>query len=112
MKASRAIAALPVSVRRCLQKLGEDISVARRRRRIPIELMAERAFVSRNTITRVERGDPSVSVGIYATVLFVLGMSDRLGTLADSSTDQIGLTLEEEQLPQRVRTPMRRRRGT
>jgi hypothetical protein len=85
MKASRSKAALPLSVRRDLQKLGEDISIARRRRRVPMGLMAERAFVSRNTVTRVERGDPAVSMGIYATVLFVLGMSERLGRMADSS---------------------------
>jgi transcriptional regulator with XRE-family HTH domain len=105
MKRSRSASALPASVRRTLQKLGEDISAARRRRRIPMELMAERAFVSRNTVTRVERGDPSVSMGIYATVLFVLGMAERIGSLADPSTDRIGLTLEEERLPRRVRLP-------
>jgi transcriptional regulator with XRE-family HTH domain len=104
MKRSRSTSALPVSVHRALRKLGEDISSARRRRRIPMSLMAERAFVSRNTVARVEKGDPSVSLGIYATVLFVLGMSDRLGALADPSTDRVGLTLEEERLPQRVRS--------
>jgi len=70
-------------------------------------LMAERAFVSRNTVTRVERGDPAVSMGIYATVLFVLGMSERLGGMADSSTDRVGLGLDEERLPKRVRIPRR-----
>ena len=45
--------------------------------------MAERAFISRSTLVRVEKGDPGVSLGIYASVLFVLGMADRLGDLAD-----------------------------
>jgi len=103
VKSSRAIPALPIPVKRALAKLGADISAARRRRRMPMELMAERAFVSRNTITRLERGDARVSMGIYATVLFVLGMSDRLSELADVSVDRIGLDLEEERLPQRVR---------
>jgi transcriptional regulator with XRE-family HTH domain len=103
VKASRAIPALPVPVKRALAKLGADISAARRRRRMPMELMAERAFVSRNTITRVERGDPRVSMGIYATVLFVLGMANRFSDLADASIDRVGLDLEEERLPQRVR---------
>ena len=105
MKASRAIPALPIPVKRALAKLGADISSARRRRRIPMELLAERAFVGRNTITRVEKGDPRVSMGIYATVLFVLGFSERLSDLADPASDRIGLDLEEERLPERVRTP-------
>ena len=104
MKASRAIPALPIPVKRALAKLGADISSARRRRRIPMELLAERAFVGRNTITRVEKGDPRVSMGIYATVLFVLGFSDRLSDLADPASDRIGLDLEEERLPERVRS--------
>jgi transcriptional regulator with XRE-family HTH domain len=105
MKASRAIPALPVAVGRSLHKLGADISAARRRRRMPMELMAERALVGRNTIARVERGDPRVSMGIYATVLFVLGLAERLSELADASIDRIGLDLEEEHLPKRVRSP-------
>ena len=104
MKTSKAQAALPLSVRRAMAKLGSDISTARRRRNMTIATLAERAFVGRNTITRVERGDPGVALGIYATVLFVLGLVDRLGALADPATDQIGLTLAEEQLPKRVRT--------
>lgn len=72
-----------------------------------MELLAERAFVSRVTLRRVERGDPSVSMGIYATVLFVLGLSDRLSSLADPGTDRVGQTLESERLPKRVRTPRR-----
>jgi hypothetical protein len=111
MKASRSKAALPLSVRRALEKLGSDISVARRRRRVPMSLMAQRAFVSRNTLARVERGDPSVSMGIWATALFVLGMSDRLGQLADTATDRVGLSLEEERLPKRVRISAGRPKG-
>jgi transcriptional regulator with XRE-family HTH domain len=95
-------------VKRALTKLGTDISAARRRRRIPMELMAERAFVSRNTLTRVERGDPRVSMGIYATVLFVLGLEGKLAEIADASGDRIGLDLEHERLPQRVRLPRRK----
>jgi transcriptional regulator with XRE-family HTH domain len=108
MKRSRALAGLPSSVRRGLAKLGADLSAARRRRRISMLAMAERTFTSRPTITRVERGDPSVSMGIYASVMFVLGMSDRLGTLADAATDEIGLGLDHERLPKRIHTPRRR----
>jgi hypothetical protein len=103
MKASKAQSAMPLPVRRALANLGRDISIARRRRNMTIATMAERAFVGRNTITRVERGDPGVALGIYTTVLFVLGLADGLGALADPSTDQVGLTLAEAQLPKRVR---------
>ena len=105
MKASKAQSALPMPVRRALASLGRDISTARRRRGMTIATMAERAFVGRNTVTRIEHGDPGVALGIYATVLFVLGLSDRLAGLADPATDQVGLTLAEEQLPKRVRAP-------
>jgi len=102
MKNSRSRPALPLPVKRALRKLGEDISIARRRRRISVQLMADRAFIGRNTVTRVEKGDPGVSLGIYATVLFVLGMADRLTDLADPSTDPVGQSLEEERLPKRI----------
>jgi len=65
--------------------------------------MAERASISRTTLRKVEQGNPGVSIGIYATVLFVLGLHHRLADLADVRTDQVGLELEEERLPQRIR---------
>jgi transcriptional regulator with XRE-family HTH domain len=104
MKASKAIPGLPLPVRRALGKLGQDLSAARRRRRLSMAMVAERALVSRNTLARVERGDAGVSMGIYATVLFVLGLADRVGELADPSRDALGLALEGERLPRRVRT--------
>jgi transcriptional regulator with XRE-family HTH domain len=93
---------LPIPVNAALQKLGDDIRNARRRRRIPTAVMAERAFVTRTTLGKVERGDPGVSMGTYATVLFILGMTKRLAELADVRFDLVGLTLEEERLPQRI----------
>lgn len=105
MKNSRAKGALPLSVRRALAKLGADIAVARKRRRLPMALVAERAFIGRNTLTRVERGDPGVSLGIYATVLFVLGLADRIGSLADPLSDTVGMSLEHERLPAKTHSP-------
>ena len=96
---------LPIPVGRALSKLGGDLRDARRRRRIAPEILAERASISRATLYKIEKGDPGVSLGGYAKVLFALGMADRLGTLADVTTDAVGLELEEEQLPQRVRRP-------
>jgi DNA-binding XRE family transcriptional regulator len=96
---------LPIPVQRALRKLGHDIRDARRRRRIPSAIVAERASISRTTLVKVEKGEPGVSLGIYATVLFVLGLADRLSTLADARHDPQGLELEEEHLPRRIRRP-------
>jgi len=98
-------AMLPLPVKRALRKLGQDIRDARRRRRITTAILAERASISRPTLSRVEKGDAGVSMGIYARVLFALGMAERLGELADVTSDEVGLALEEERLPQRVRHP-------
>lgn len=105
MRSSRSQEALPLIVRKSLRKLGGDIQIARKRRRLTMTLVAERAFISRNTLARVERGDPAVALGIYATVLFVLGLAERVGDLADPLTDGVGLLLETERLPQRARNP-------
>jgi transcriptional regulator with XRE-family HTH domain len=94
---------LPIPVTRALRKLGHDIKDARRRRRIAMAIVAQRASVSKPTLIRVERGDPSVSIGSYATVLFVMGMADRLADLADAKNDPVGLQLEQEKLPKRIR---------
>lgn len=71
-------------------------------------VVAERALITRSTLHKVERGDPGVSLGIYATVLFVLGLIERLADVAASSGDTVGLALEEERLPKRIR----QRRGS
>jgi len=94
-------------VERALAKLGGDIRAARLRRRIPTTLMAQRAFVTRTTLSKVEKGNPGVSLGIYATVLFILGMASRLEELADPRNDALGLQLDGERLPKRIGTPRR-----
>lgn len=102
---------IPIPVLRALRKLGQDINDARRRRRITVELMAERAGVSRSTIGKIEKGDPTTSMGGYAAVLFVLGMEKRIGELVDSAHDLIGRRLEDEKLPQRIRMPRKKNKG-
>ena len=99
----------PIPVTRALRKLGHDIRDARRRRRIPVAILAERASISRMTLNKVEKGDPGVSLGAYATVLFVLGLLDRLSDLADPKNDAAGLEFEEEHLPERIRLPRRQK---
>jgi hypothetical protein len=71
--------------------------------------MADRVMVSRPTLLKMERGDPSVSMGTYATALFVLGLIDSLGDLADIGRDLVGQTLEEEALPERIHMVPRER---
>ena len=107
MSKPRPYAGPPIPVGRALRKLGRDIRDARRRRRIPVALMAERAWISRTTLNKLEKGHPGVSLGNYATVLFVLGMLEHLSELADHRNDAVGLELEEEHLPQRIRRPRR-----
>lgn len=94
---------MPLPVKRALAKLGDDIRTARLRRRIPTTLMAERMMVTRTTLRKVEKGDAGVSMGIYATALFIVGMTQRLYELADVRDDLVGQQLEEERLPKRIR---------
>tara|TARA_R100001129_G_scaffold137795_1_gene99015 strand:+ start:676 stop:1002 length:327 start_codon:yes stop_codon:yes gene_type:complete len=106
---SPSTSALPRTARKALIKLGGDIAVARKKRRISTVSMAERAFISRGTLYKLEKGDPSVSMGVYATVLSILGMVEGLGDLADRSSDTLGLDIEEDRLPKKVQPTGRKR---
>ena len=110
MRTSRTSVVLPIPVKHALRKLGHDIRDARRRRRIPVTIAAERASISRTTLVKIEKGDPGVAIGIYATVLFVMGMVEHLAALADPKDDAVGLQLEEEHLPQRIRGARKQKR--
>ncbi len=66
-------------------------------------VVAERAFTSRSTLQRVEAGDATVGIGIYAAVLQALGLLDGLGEIADIGYDSVGQALASEALPKRVR---------
>ena len=105
---SRSTNTLPRAARHALIKLGEDIAIARRKRRISTVSMAERAFISRGTLYKVERGNPTVSLGVYATVLAILGLVDALGQVADRRDDILGLDIEEDRLPKKIVSPGRR----
>lgn len=94
---------LPPPVLRSLKKLGRDLGIARRKRRLTVEMMAERMGVSKPTYLRTERGDPTVGLGMYAMALFVLGLGSPLGDLVDASRDDQALVLDVERLPERVR---------
>lgn len=93
---------IPIPVARALKKFGEDLKNARKRRRIATKLAAERASISRTTLTKIEKGDAGVSIGAYAKVLFTLGLISLLSDMADIKCDKLGQALETEQLPKRV----------
>jgi transcriptional regulator with XRE-family HTH domain len=92
----------PAAVQRALRKLGADITDARRRRRLPMAVVAQRAFTSRSTLQRVEAGDTSVSIGIYAGVLQALGLLDGLSQVADIGSDSVGQAMASAALPKHV----------
>ncbi len=94
---------LPPPVRRSLLNLGRDISVARRKRRLTQQMMAERIGVTPFTYARIEKGDPVTGMGVYAMALFVLGLGTPLAELAAQGADAQALVLETGRLPTRVR---------
>ena len=87
-----------------LEQMGEQIKLARLRRRLSTELVAERAGISRATLWNVEKGSPSVAIGIYATVLHALGNMDSDFSLV-AKDDEFGRTLQDLELPVRRRAP-------
>ena len=91
------------AVRRALRELGTEIREARLRRNLPMAVLAERAFTSRGTLRRVERGDPAVGMGVYAAVLHALGLLDGLRRSASFANDEAGRTLAAAALPERAR---------
>lgn len=107
---TQATSTLPGAARQALIKLGEDIAVARKKRHISTVSMAERAFISRGTLYKAEKGDPSVSMGVYATVLSILGLIEGLGSVADRGSDTLGLDIDEDRLPKKIQ-PRSRKKG-
>ena len=94
---------VPFSITTALKTLGENIRNARKRRRITMALLAERARISRVTLSKIEKGDPSVAIKYYASVLQMLGLLKNLEEVAAAKNDGIGVIIEEENLPQRIR---------
>lgn len=97
----------PLKVTRTLKTLGENIQLARLRRRLSMTQIAERAGISRPTLTAIEAGSPNVSIGNYAMVLFVLGFSDDLTTVA--SDDLLGHKLQDARITIKQRAPKQKK---
>ena len=99
----KAVVVFP-DTRDILAKMGEQIKLARLRRNLAVELVSERADISRATLWKVEKGDPSVAIGIYAAVLHALGGMDT-DLLLVAKDDALGRTLQDLNLPLRRRAP-------
>jgi transcriptional regulator with XRE-family HTH domain len=104
---SKAADALPPVVEQAVARLGSDIALARRRRRIAQDAMAQRMQVSRQTLHRLEHGDRSISLSVLASALHVLGLASRLGQLAAADQDATALDVDLHHVPQRIRAPSR-----
>jgi transcriptional regulator with XRE-family HTH domain len=102
-RASQSYPALPAVVGDQLQKLGRDLTVARKRRHLSLREMADRMMVNLKTVQRLEKGDPAVGIGIVAAALWILGMHRRLGDLAAPETDTIALQEDIRNLPRDFR---------
>lgn len=103
-KRSGAQVALPRPVERALHRLGQDISTARRMRRLSQEDLAERIGTSLSTVRRMEDGYPGTALHTFLRALQVLGRLEAVVKVMAMENDVLGMELVREQLPQRVRT--------
>ncbi len=87
-----------------LEQLGDQIKLARLRRNLSVEMVAERAGISRTTLWSVEKGTPTVAIGTYAAVLHALGGMDQ-DLLLVSKDDKLGRTMQDLKLTTRKRAP-------
>lgn len=90
--------------REILTQMGEQIRLARLRRKLTLELVAERAGISNATLVSIEKGVPTVSIGAYAAVLHALNNMDS-DLLLVAKDDELGRKLQDLMLPTRKRAP-------
>ena len=101
----RSVVVMPATLN-ILQQMGEQIKLARLRRQLSAELIAERAGISRATLWNIEKGSPSVSMGAYAAALHALGGMDR-DLLMVAKDDELGRKLQDLELLPKKRTKTR-----
>jgi transcriptional regulator with XRE-family HTH domain len=99
----RAKTVLLPKLTKMLEETGENIKLARLRRKLTAEQVSERAGISRSTLWQVEKGQSGVSLGTYAQVLFVLGLEKDLQLIAKD--DVLGRKLQDAELSVRKRAP-------
>ena len=101
---SKKTAIIMPQTREILEKMGEQIKLARLRRKLSSELVAERAGISRQTLNSIERGASTVAIGSYAAVLHALNNMDS-DLLLIAKDDELGRKLQDLELPTRKRAP-------
>ncbi len=89
-----------------LKEMGEQIRLARLRRDISVNLICERAYISRTSLWKVENGDPGVAIGIYAVVLHAIDNMDK-DLLKIARDDELGRTLQDLKIDVRKRASKR-----
>jgi transcriptional regulator with XRE-family HTH domain len=96
---------LPREVLKNIEELGQRVRIARVRRRLSTEDLAQACRIGRRTLYRIEIGDPGISLGTFMSVLWKLALLDGIRGVADPDTDDHGKILEAAARPQRVRAP-------
>ena len=108
---SAAVEVLPAQAGSALARLGADLATARKRRKQSLRAWATRLQVSVPTLMRLEKGDPSVSMGVYATALWMINRHSALAGLADPREDMAALEAEVRLAAQRHRAKKETARG-
>jgi transcriptional regulator with XRE-family HTH domain len=94
---------LPLSLRNQIIQVGQQIKLARKRRGLTMQEMADRMFVTRKTLTRLESGDPGVSIGVLASALLSIGLENDLIHLANPKKDSVGNMIDKQSHDQKQR---------
>jgi transcriptional regulator with XRE-family HTH domain len=97
--------AVPREVHKRLEGLGEGVRIARVRRGMGTQELADECGIGRRSLYRIERGDAGVALGTYLTVLWKLGLLDTVQGVANPDDDEHGKILEAARRPERVRAP-------
>jgi transcriptional regulator with XRE-family HTH domain len=92
-----------IQIRKGLIRLGDDIKKARLRRRLKMSIVADRAGISRETLSKIQKGDYGVSIGNYASVIAAIGLGTNWMNLASIENDRLGRILDDENVPFRAR---------
>jgi transcriptional regulator with XRE-family HTH domain len=100
-KSPQAVLTLPPAAEQALRALGENLAIARVRRNESQRTWAKRLGISAPTLIRMERGDPGVGVGIYATALWLMGRVNALAAIAAPSEDRGALETDVREAAQR-----------
>lgn len=89
---------LPEEATQMLVELGRNFALARKKRRLTMEMVAERAQVSRLTISKIEKGNANVSIGAIMAYAYILGLEQDFKHVIAPGTDAIGLMLDRDRL--------------